>query len=307
MDWRVKALAFKTLACIPGSVPLVDFYRIRFGKMAHFAVSRRFRAAELMLEMVRRSGVNLERARCLEIGAGWQPTLPVILHLAGARDITLTDIKGSLTERTVSDAVHQYQGQVDRLAEMTGRSSEEVRDFLERLASGPDRSWRESFAAAGIQYHAPLDLSRDDPPGGPFDLIYSNSVLTFIPAPVLKGIIKRSRRLVSPGGVCCHNITIGDEFHGADGNITTSNFLRYSAKQWRFWGQNRLKHQNRLRPSDYVRIFENAGFVVEACDIDVDETLLPRLDELGIHPDFQDYPPRELAAIHARIIARPRT
>ncbi len=304
MNWCIKALTLKTLSLFPGADSIADFYRVRLGKMARFDVSKRFQSSALMLNMIRRSGVNLPTARCLEIGAGWHPTIPIMLYLAGARNLTLTDIKPSLTSRTVPDAMRQYLSHADELANLLGLASDRARSDLNRLSSDIPEAWQHTFETEGIHYHAPVDLSVDSPPGASFELIYSSSVLSFIPKPILLRIIQRSRSMMATGGVCCHNITVADEFHGCDPNITHANFLRFSEKQWQFWGQSRLKHQNRLRPSDYVRMFENAGFEIVECDIEPDPELLPRLPNLKIHPDFQGYPPIELAAVHCRMIVR---
>ncbi len=155
-----------------------------------------------------------------------------------------------------------------------------------------------------IQYRAPLDLTHNDFPAHSFDAIFSNSVISFIPEPILAKIIEESKRLLRPGAVCCHNITVSDEFANTDKSITYANFLRFSPGQWRFWGQNKVLYQSRLRPTDYVRLFESAGFAIESAEIEVDQKLLSNLPALGIHADFADYPPRELAAIHFKLIAR---
>ncbi len=307
MNWRIKALTFKSLSLLPGADSIADFYRTRFGKMAHFDVSKRFNLSAPTLDMIGRAGVNLPTARCLEIGAGWQPTIPVMLYLAGARNLTLTDIKRSLTDRTVPDAMRQYLSHSEQLAQIVGGSPDDIRRDLHRLSGSDTNNWQSVFESSGIHYIAPLDLSIETPPGGPFDLIYSHSVLSFIPKPILQQIIQHSRTMMKTGGICCHNITVADEFHGCDPNITHANFLRFSEKQWQFWGQSRLKHQNRLRPSDYVRMFEEAGFSIVECDIEPDSELIPRLAELNIHADFKGCPPIELAAIHCRLIARAKS
>jgi hypothetical protein len=304
MDWRIKALIFKTASLLPGSIQLMDFYRVHFGRMASFPVTRRFDAASKMLAMVRSSGVDFKSARFLELGAGWQPTIPVLLYLAGARHILMTDIKRSLGPITVGSAVRQYIEHSERLAEMVGRPADAVRsDLAKLLPNDPDR-WQSCFEHSGLTYLAPLDLAGDSLPEKSIDVIFSNSVLNFVPVAMLKRMIAQMRRMLAVNGVCCHNITIGDEFTVADPNITIANPIRFSKRQWRFWGQNRILHQNRLRPSDYVKLFEQAGFVIESCDIEADEAVLPRLKDMSIHHDFQQYPPLELAARHAKIIAR---
>ncbi len=123
MSWKQRALLFKTLSVIPGSARLAEYYRVHFGRMSSFSVSNRFDAAAKMLEMMRMAKVDLPRASLLEIGCGWQPTLPIVLYLAGARDILISDLKRSLTDRTAASALRQYPGYADQLATLVGRSA----------------------------------------------------------------------------------------------------------------------------------------------------------------------------------------
>ena len=56
-------------------------------------------------------------------------------------------------------------------------------------------------------------------------------------------------------------IDYGDHFKGFDPSISSFNFLAYSEEDWGPF-QSRFQYVNRLRHSEYIALFESAGFEV---------------------------------------------
>ena len=55
---------------------------------------------------------------------------------------------------------------------------------------------------------------------------------------------------------------MSDHFQHQDKSITSINFLRYSEKEWDKIAGNQFAYCNRLRASDYLVLFREAGFDV---------------------------------------------
>jgi hypothetical protein len=65
---------------------------------------------------------------------------------------------------------------------------------------------------------------------------------------------------LAPRGVAVHLIDPSDHFQHTDASITKINFLRFTETDWRSIAGNHFAYCNRLRASDYARLFSEAGF-----------------------------------------------
>ena len=127
-----------------------------------------------------------------------------------------------------------------------------------------------------IKYITPCDITSTDFKDNSFDLITSNSVLEHIPKKSIKKVAEECFRLLSKNGICSFNITHQDHWSFADKNISKMNYLKFPAWKWFFYNPP-LNFQNRLLQSDYISIFEEAGFkyevksITEKCDVKVNK------------------------------------
>ena len=98
-----------------------------------------------------------------------------------------------------------------------------------------------------------------------------------------------------------HFIDMSDHFAHFDHHISIYNFLKFSAKRWRFL-ENSIQPQNRLRFKDYKKMYQELELAV------TEETLregnIEDLERVNIHPEFSGYSNKELAISHAYIITR---
>jgi len=68
-----------------------------------------------------------------------------------------------------------------------------------------------------------------------------------------------------------HFIDLSDHFKHQDKSITSINFLRYSDEEWDKIAGNEFVYCNRLRASDYLVLFKEAGFDICRHEIQEDE------------------------------------
>ena len=102
-------------------------------------------------------------------------------------------------------------------------------------------------------------------------------------------------------GITTHSIDYSDHYARSDGSLSRFNFLKYDDAQWRPFNSGR-QYVNRLRHSDYVRMFREAGFTI------LEESSVPGEPTTevinNVAPQFRKYEPADLFALKGRIIAR---
>ena len=117
-----------------------------------------------------------------------------------------------------------------------------------------------------------------------FDLIWSYTTFEHLRYPELT--VRECFRILRPGGCLVSVIDLGDHaFYGraAAGPDKLFDCLRYPEWLWNLMRWNRSSYVNRLRRSDWLRLFSQAGFVVrvqESTASDNIARLLPTLKYL---------------------------
>jgi len=270
MDWRLKALAFRVLD-LPG------------GAHAHYFLQRyvtrnwprRATTLDALAGIARRVTEGYARhvggmpATALEIGAGRDLAVPLALRRLGVREVIASDVERLAKLDLMQHAAKQLFAGQARLS-----TWDDVRRF-------------------GIHYRAPHYVSPDDPA---VDCSCSNEVLEHVPAEQLPGLLKALRAVTR--GITMHSIDYSDHYARSDQSLSRLNFLRYSDAEWQPFNSGK-QFVNRLRHSDFLRLFREAGF-----------TILEENSTAGEPPDgpiskqFSRYEPADLFAIKGRIIAR---
>ena len=119
------------------------------------------------------------------------------------------------------------------------------------------------------------------------DVIWSQAVLEHVRLGEFDETLRQHRRLLRPGGVCSHRVDLKDHLSGALNN------LRFTEKTWESdFMANSGFYTNRIRYSDMMRRFEDAGFTVNVINVDRWSDLpTPRP---SLSAPFQDMPEEEL-------------
>jgi len=287
MHWQTKARAFRVLSAVP------------FGTSMHFMLQRHVthrlprpekqvkaiyaRADRLLAQYAIHGARAVDASEFFEFGSGRDLAVPLAFSAFGAKRFTTVDI-----ERLAKlDLVRSNATIIARLSG-TARPAPTTWSDLER-------DWR-------IDYRAPADARATDFGGDTIDCAVSVETLEHIPADDIFEILKETRRILRPGGVALMQIDYGDHFKGFDTSISSFNFLTYSDDDWRPF-QSRFQYVNRLRHSEYVGLFERAGFEIVLADVDrkpVETAIMARLA-----PRFREFAPEDLFTLGALIVARP--
>lgn len=270
MDWRLKALAFRVLD-VPG------------GGTAHYLLQRhvtrnwprRAKTLDALAGVARRVVEDYARhvggapAIVLEVGAGRDLAVPLALRRLGVQKVVTCDVErlGKL------DLV---QHAADRI--LAGQLKLTGWDDLERF---------------GVKYRAPHYIGPEDEA---VDCSCSNEVLEHVPADQLAVLLKSLRAVTK--GLTTHSIDYSDHYARSDKSVSRLNFLRYSDREWRPFNSGK-QYVNRLRHSDFVRMFKEAGFTI----LEESSVAGAPLPDLKVADQFKKYEPPDLFAIKGRIVA----
>jgi SAM-dependent methyltransferase len=244
---------------------------------------------------------SLEGATVLEVGSGWQPFIPTLFSLAGAKRVYLTDLRRLLQPasfQTAMAALNLHR----RLIVDSLQISEKT--FDETIAGNANDSLADAFGRRKLEYLAPCDCRKLSLPDQSVDIVISRAVLEHIPPQVIQDIFHESYRLLTPQGLACHYVDNSDHWQHADNSISRVNFLRFPDSVFRWTYLNGLNYQNRLRHPEYVAMLRKAGFDLLRQEGVVDSGALEALKTLPLDEQFRRFATEDLAALTSYLLAR---
>jgi SAM-dependent methyltransferase len=204
--------------------------------------------------------VSFAGAQVLELGPGRTPHVCGAAVLAGAAAATGIDVVGYLdgesdrAERLAPLLDILSSGRADTWCRATGTEIGEAR----RRAASFGARWPVSFSTFDGQVLPIPDTS--------VDLVISKSALEHVPWRQVEPQLADLYRVLRPGGVMVHIIDLRDHFHMKGDHDVTGDWLeglRYPQKLYDAMFSNRSTNINRLRASEWLDVFADAGFETE--------------------------------------------
>lgn len=295
MRWQLKSFILRQLSVMPG------------GKTAYLSIQRILgttrpqprrdfiRAIEL-IELIRETGQQIEDTTCYEVGTGWHPFTPLAFYLAGARQIETVDVNPWLSLDSARKAIETAEQHLDWFCESLSLDKHEVWKRYRKIELRA-KTLSQLLETMNTRYVYPGDATNTPYPSQTFDFVVSSNVLEHIPAEILKNIAKESWRILNPGGLAVHRFNPGDHYANDDFRVSTGNFLKFSESQWKPHGSG-LAYHNRLRCSQYSRIFREAGFLSLIEKTRVDERVLQDITNgmQELAQEFREFAPADLAS-----------
>lgn len=194
-------------------------------------------------ERLARHGVPLP-ATALELGCGDRPYTALRFLMEGVRRCVVNDIGAVETEFPA-----EFIAQLQEVARLVSPALAATRARLTTVNASEGRVRIAGLDACDRQPFESLALDET------FDFIYSVSVLEHVMDP--EAVVARMFALLAPGGHASHSIDLRDHGHFDD----PLRFLRETEPEYAA-----RKTENRLRASDWRRLFAAAGFELLECE-----------------------------------------
>lgn len=248
------------------------------------------------------AGRSIEGARIFELGTGWFAIIPIGMYLQGAAEIWTWDIIGHLRKDTFKRTLELFiqfdeSGLLRQF--LPDLKQERVKRLYEVAANTQRLNPRQLLEQLDI--HALIgDARQSNIDSHSIDFVFSHQVLEHLSRQHIASMLAEFRRLLHDSGVTCHHIGLADQFASFDATITPFNFLKYSRLQWKLF-DNSIIPQNRLRISDYRKIFAEAGFRIDAEDNLMGD---PKdLRSIQLAQEFRSYSFDELLVLYSWMVA----
>jgi SAM-dependent methyltransferase len=298
MRWLAKAVTHKAISALPRAETanyLLQRHLTKSLPAPESSLRQKFARAVHHVEAYETHGPRrpLPDACFYEFGAGWDLAVQLSYWCLAVQRQILVDLRPNLR----IDVVNVTLERLHRLGPELGATRA---PDAAPLGSPYDLEGR-----FGICYLAPRDARATGLEPGAVDFVTSTNTLEHIPTDDLVPILAECRRLLKPDGAASFRIDLRDHFAYFDSSLPRYNFLRYSDRTWRLLNSS-LLYQNRLRRSDYLRAFADAGFTVvaEGAARPKDEEL-DALRRQNLAERFQAYELDDLSVQSLALVVRP--
>jgi SAM-dependent methyltransferase len=231
-----------------------------------------------IVKKIIRAGESPVNKVFFEVGTGWVPFTPLVLYLAGAKQIITVDLNRYLREELIRESLYQMSSnKLLALSNIVGGVNSRL-DALMEFCRTKKFNLQQFFDLCHITYMAPCDAAKTGLPDKSVDYHVSNAVFEHIPLNVLKDILKEGNRIVKKEGLFIHHIGYADHFWYADKNITAINFLQYSDEEWAKIAGNKHAYVNRLRHDDFIALFKSTGHEIVEIETCKDDAVQKELE-----------------------------
>ncbi|MDF1594373.1 MAG: methyltransferase domain-containing protein [Desulfobacterales bacterium] len=302
MRWQTKAKIMKLCAQMPGGGALYRYIQKTFGRLRANPMAR-LPAQAKMVKWLLESGRDIVGKRFFEVGTGHVPIAPIGFFLCGAGSVITVDLHRRIEWGLTIESLNWIASNRNEVAGIY-QDIVDAALFNERhaLLSCHKNNPSEFFKEARIEYLAPMDAANTRLPAKSVDFHFSLTTLEHIPQAIIKDIFLEAKRILKPKGLAVHFIDLSDHFQHQDKSITSINFLRYSEKEWEKIAGNEFAYCNRLRASDYLALFKEAGFDICRHEVQEDEDVRVSIrDGFMVDERFQDYSVDDLCTTGLRV------
>ena len=193
----------------------------------------------------------------------------------GRRKIITIDINPYLKKELVLESVDWVRSneiKVRNLFYNIANKTEFNNRLRQLISSKPDLN--HILKLCNIKYLSPANACSLNLKDKTIDCQFSTDVFEHIPLSILKSISLETKRILANDGILVHMIDLSDHFAYFDNSITSINFLQFSEKQWKQWAGNKFMYHNRLRASEFYKLFNEIGMKIVMKEEYIDQRAL---------------------------------
>lgn len=300
----LKISEYKVLSLLPGSSRLYAAVQEHVTKSVRATRTRVAQKIQVGLEywdylQRQQRGARLLEGDCLDVGAGWHQTIPLLFYSLGAQRQVLVDVNQLTDAGKIADSVRLFR-------EVVEAPDWPRRGELRRLPAMPAahaRSPAEILQGLGMEYRAPYRGPLDERKEA-FDVVFCTQVLQHIGEAGQQALFRELFAALKPGGLFLATIHLSGQFYGQCRVDQQYHHLAFSPWVWEHLINSSLMQFNRLKPSDYRRNLEQAGFRLRDFMVEAPTAQdLAVLRRTKIHPAFAHYAEADLGARHLFFVA----
>lgn len=299
--WMLKGLVQKALSLFPMGERINSFMSSLRGGNSREVIETR--TLNLARKIGRLNGFKqLDGATVLEVGVGWLPLAPMLFFLAGAKKIIGID-RFPLIRRDrlewIKDCLNANFDKINNLLPVNSEALDRRLGTLLLSSSLEELKDNINFA-----YLAPVDARATGISSRSVDLVFSYGVLEHLTSQSLLELNAEHRRILRPDGLAYHWINLQDHYRNTDRSLSGVNFLQYSEAFWERFINSSINYHNRLRMSDYIKLFKaSKGEIVHSEKL-VRESDLAALGRIKIDQRFRNYSNADLAVYSLDVVLR---
>lgn len=272
--------------------------RVGGRKRASQVRSHYIQRAHRNLAILERSGAVRDGIQMLEIGTGWVHWEALFTRLFYDVQFTVFDVWDN---RQFEGFLHYCRQLQSRLPLEVDRPADKVERAVSLLAEIVELpSFDAVYERLGFRYLIDAQGSLEQIEDESIDCIISSDVMEHIPRNSVKTLLEDMMRILKPGAFSAHQIVTTDHLIIYDGKVNSKNYLRYSDATWKRLFENDVQYFNRIQHSEWIRLFEEAGFAIRHQEI----TSRTDISSLHINRRFADFSRDDLEGTVSHVVAR---
>jgi SAM-dependent methyltransferase len=246
---------------------------------------------------LRGCGFKIEGSDVLDLGSGWNPIVPLLFLMAGARCVHLTDLDRLIDGAAMVETMGFLRDQQDEIVRRLDIDRHRAESVLSPVhGMGLDAL----LDRTQLTYTVPFDSAVQMPS---VDLVMSRTVLEHIKPPALRRLLADFGKGLRPGGMMSHVIDHSDHREHRDKSLSRIDFLRYSDRVWRCLCVDPQDYTNRLRHTDYLEMIRKAGYDIIFERREVDACAVADAARLPLWGRFREMSPDVVGTLTSHIVA----
>ena len=294
MNFRVKCV-LKTLIGIAPCSDKLDYLAQKYLSKSmppkYKALDKKYKQMLKHHEVYQKYGAAVsDKAVLYEIGCGWHLAMAFGFSTLGYRKIIALDVSEHIKPEVINKTIRYISENHMSNLQPHFVNQKNLRDILRDIYR--------------IELKVPCDSSKTGLEDSAVDFIYSHNVFEHIPPNLIPRIMDECYRVLKDDGIISFAIDYSDHYTTIDKSITPYNFLQYSDKKWKKYNPP-LHYVNRLRHSDFVRIFSQTGFEIVEVNVNRPQNWKDMMGKLSFANQFKEkYTMEELSITSARFVLK---